>query len=393
MSHADPRPVIDSLRTQVATHDKRIAFLFGAGTSCSVSPKGSSGKPLIPAVAALTAICADAVIKLGTPEAEAWKALTGECETIHKRCDIEVMLSRLRMKLDAMGPSDTLIKLSRDKISEIEKTITSTIARVVSPDLETIPEAYAHHQLGRWISSTPRKFPVEIFTTNYDLLIERALEDQRVPIFDGFVGSYRPFFLPDSLFKTDVGPGQNWVRLWKIHGSVNWKWENILGRRRIIRSEPVLTGEMILPSHYKYDESRKQPYLTLLDRLRRVMEQDDTLLITSGYSFSDEHINSVILEALGSRPRTHAVSLQFEDIKEDTDLDRAARSLKNIIVIGPTAGIVAGRRVAWKVPEEAAAGEDEAVSVTVDSGKAPVVRVSLGNFAGLAKFLSSLSSR
>lgn len=392
MSHADPRPVIDSLRTQVATHDKRIAFLFGAGTSCSVSPKGSSGKPLIPAVAALTAICADAVGNLGTAEGEAWTALTAECDTMHKRCDIEVMLSRLRMKLDAMGSSDTLMKLNRNKIAEIEKTITSTIAKAVSPGPETIPDEYAHHQFGRWISSTPRKFPVEIFTTNYDLLIERALEDQRVPVFDGFVGSYRPFFLADSLFKGDVGPGQNWTRLWKIHGSVNWKWENILGRRRIIRSEPVLTGEMILPSHYKYDESRKQPYLTLLDRLRRVMEQDDTLLITSGYSFSDEHINSVVLEALGARPRTHLVSLQFEDIKEDTDLDRVARSLKNVIVIGPTAGIIGGRRVAWKVSDEAAApSDDEAMTVTIDGVKAPLVRVSLGSFASLAKFLSSLS--
>ena len=34
----------------------------------------------------------------------------------------------------------------------------------------------------------------EIFTSNYDLIIEKSLEAIRIPHFDGFVGSYEPFF-------------------------------------------------------------------------------------------------------------------------------------------------------------------------------------------------------
>jgi hypothetical protein len=39
-----------------------------------------------------------------------------------------------------------------------------------------------------------RDFSKEIFTTNYDLVIEKSLEAIRAPYFDGFVGSYEPFF-------------------------------------------------------------------------------------------------------------------------------------------------------------------------------------------------------
>ena len=393
MQSLDPRPVIDSLRSQLATHDKRIVFLIGAGASSAVKENGSTTSPLVPSVSGLTDVCKQAVNKVGKEQAAAWSGLEAECKSTHGKCDIEVMLSRLRMKLDAMSPTDSLLGLSRDKIEGMERTITGTIAVTVSPKAELVPDRFAHHDLGTWIATTPRKFPVEIFTTNYDLLIERALEDQRVPTFDGFVGSHRAFFSPDSLYKSDFAPGRSWTRRWKVHGSVNWKWENIFGKRRIVRSEPVITGEMILPTHHKYDESRKQPYLTLLERLRRVIEEDDTLLITCGYSFNDEHINSVMFEALAGRPRTHVVSLQFEDVAQDSHLDKAALTIRNLVAVGPNAGIVGGKRVTWAVPDSTEDIADEAIVIAKSGDKPPKTQVLLGDFVKLCTFLANLSVR
>jgi hypothetical protein len=392
MVSEDPRQIIDTLRTQLATHDKRIAFLFGAGTSCAVRDT-NTGTPLIPAVDALSKLCDEAVKDMGAAEGGAWVALTDECQSLHNRCDIEILLSRLRMKLDAMGTNDELMGLTRSAIGEIEKKVTSTIAKAVSPDEGKIPITFPHHFLAKWISATPRRFPIEIFTTNYDLLLERALEDSRVPVFDGFSGVYRSFFLPDSLSKAEYAPGSAWIRLWKIHGSVNWQWQNIAGVRRIVRTQPVSTGEMILPSHYKYDESRKQPYLTLLDRLRRVVEQGDTLLIACGCGFRDEHINSVIFEGLGARPRTHLIALQFEDVTADSDLDKAASKLTNLVVVGPKTGIIAGNRVAWALPTGSAEMNDVTILAKNDPGKAMLTEVRLGNFENFCAFLATLSAR
>ena len=50
----------------------------------------------------------------------------------------------------------------------------------------------AYHELVTWISGTQRPHPVEIFTTNYDLLLEEAFETAKVPYFDGFTGGHPP---------------------------------------------------------------------------------------------------------------------------------------------------------------------------------------------------------
>ena len=63
----------------------------------------------------------------------------------------------------------------------------------------------------------------EIYTTNYDMLFEMALEANYTPYFDGFTGSYEPFFSPESIetFPREEDFTSRWIRLWKIHGSLN----------------------------------------------------------------------------------------------------------------------------------------------------------------------------
>ncbi|MCZ8488372.1 SIR2 family protein [Vibrio lentus] len=40
-----------------------------------------------------------------------------------------------------------------------------------------------YHDLCTWIGSIDRRMPIELFTTNYDLLLEEALEDEEIPYF------------------------------------------------------------------------------------------------------------------------------------------------------------------------------------------------------------------
>lgn len=400
--HHDPRQAVESFRGQLATHDKRISFLFGAGTSCAVSenvPAGGKASSLIPAIAGLTKACSEEVAKLGDAHGAAWKALVEECKAEKVEANIEVMLSRIRMKVDAMSNADEMLGINKDSLKKIETTISKTIASVVQPDAKKIPDILPHHGFARWIADTPRRWPIEIFTTNYDLLFEKALEDERVLSFDGFVGTHNAFFVPESLYRQESAPGLNWTRIWKIHGSVNWQWREVAGQRRIVRAQPVPTGEMILPSHYKYDESRKQPYLSLLDRLRSVLNQEDALLVTVGYSFGDDHINSVIFDALSARPRVHVYSLQFEEPADTSRLRKASAALRNLIVFGPNAASIGTKHAVWKLLEPIDKRAPDYLTVAFEASAAKEGepdylkgRFSLGDFNKFSKFLKTMSA-
>jgi hypothetical protein len=175
-----------------------------------------------------------------------------------------------------------------------------------------------------------------------------------VPVFDGFVGAYRPFFSATSLAREAMAPGRRWTRLWKIHGSVTWTSTGGPKDRRILRGAETPSGELILPSLLKYDESRKQPYVAMMDRLGRVLtEREDAVLVTCGYSFGDQHINEVIFESLEANPRLHVFALCHSDPPAGSELVRAARRHGDILVLAHRCGIVGSREGEWRLSDPA----------------------------------------
>lgn len=411
----DPKKVLESLRNHLTQPEANVAFLFGAGTSCAVrvpvSPAEADGvadhaepamRSLIPNVIDLTALCEQQIRQLD-PEGEpkrfgpAYDMIALEVKPETRPTNIEDILSCVRRKLQAVGPADTLAGLNVTELAELEKVIRSTIAAQVNPDPTSFPAKLPHEQFVRWIARMPRSHPVEIFTTNYDVLIETALEAERVPSFDGFVGCHRPFFVHESLTRPESAPGAAWARLWKIHGSINWRLETVKGRQRVIRADIDGDGEMILPSHHKYDESRKQPYSALMERLGKVLDRDDAILFVSGYSFGDEHINAIIFDALETKRRPHVVALQFDDVAPEMPLsDRATRHL-NMMVLGPRYAHIGGKRLPWRLTEPRSASQlsdafqiDPAEEGQQASGHGTFL---LGDFAKWAAFLGALTGQ
>ena len=401
----DAQKTLADLRDHLARHDKPIAFFFGAGTSCSVrvpdENDASKTAALIPAVAALTEICKGEAVKLGNNYGKAWGIIEDHFKSIDQDANVENVLSRLRMMLSAIGDGDTLSGLNRKEIVTLEESVRKTIAQVVTPDLAKVPESHPHQKLARWLGKTSRQNPVEIFTVNYDVLVEHALETERIPVFDGFVGSFHPFFHADSIRRKDSAPGANWVRLWKMHGSVTWRRIEHGGRVRVVRGEPDAKGEMIYPSFEKYDESRQLPYSALTDRLTRFLEQDDALLIVSGFSFGDEHINNLIFGALENRPRTHVYALQFDEQPDESQVIKRALQRSNLIICGPKTGVIGGRRAAWS-PVESPAFMDMAFELepkprtgTGGNGEESEEKVGvmkIGDFHAFCDFLESMTA-
>ncbi|MFP4554571.1 MAG: SIR2 family NAD-dependent protein deacylase [Actinomycetota bacterium] len=392
----DPRNEVEKLRAHLATHDKPLGFLIGAGASCAV--KDPADKPLVPAVAALTTECVTAVNALGSPYGEILRTIAKECEGSDP--NIEELLTSVRRKVTAMADGDKLAGGTRAELVTIEETVRSTIAQFATPADERIPNDLPHHALGRWIGRIARQYAVEIYTTNYDTLIERGLEDERVSLFDGFVGSRQPYFSSSSLISDEAAPARGWARLWKIHGSVNWTRQSQRdGSARIIRGPESPTGEMILPSFHKYDESRKQPYVAMLDRLNRFLtKREDAVLFTLGYSFGDEHVNEVIFEALDTQPRVHLIAIQFADPTDHDELTRRALRRKNLLVYGPTRAIVGGTVGEWRLLEPVDNRTAGFLDVPFDSDAEPeplsaslAGKFRLGDFNWFARFLDGIA--
>lgn len=406
----DPRREVEKLREHLGSNEGRLAFLVGAGASAAVT--GSDKKPLIPTVAALGHDCHQAVASLGEEYGNAFDSIKAECESnlkaeadsVEPPCsprpvNVEDILSAVRMKLAAIGNGDSIAGLDREGLAEVEKTIRTTIAKAAFPAAERFPDRLPHHDLAAWIGRLGRAKAIELFTTNYDTLFERALEDERLLVFDGFVGSRTPFFSAASVSRQASMPGATWTRLWKIHGSTNWSVRSFAdGSERIVRGVETNSGELIFPSLHKYDESRKQPYAAILDHLGRLLDDPSgSLLVVLGYSFGDQHINEIVFDALDARDRTHVFALQFEELDDQHPLIVRSRALPNLLVLGPETAVIGGERCAWRLNEPVSDQTADLMDIAFDSDAASdpekvatTGRFGLGDFNQFGAFLASL---
>lgn len=260
--------------------------------------------PLIPDVANLTA---HINTQLGANKNYA--VLLGEIEKAGKNtANIEDILSFLRGLLSVSKGGDVR-GLSEATLTDLEKLICEQI--VLKLDVVLPTEETPYHRLGNWIKSIDRKVAIEVFTTNYDLIFEQALDELEVPYFDGFVGSRRSFF--DLRAVEDSLAPRHWTRLWKIHGSINWYQETVGNQKKVYRSSEIKhkASHLIYPSHLKYEESRKMPYLALIDHLSRFIRRKSSFLVLCGYSFNDNHLNDAIVNALQANPTGMVLALLF----------------------------------------------------------------------------------
>ncbi len=166
-------------------------------------------------------------------------------------------------------------------------------------------------------SDLPR---VKVFTTNYDLVIERTLDDAGIPYLDGFVGTVdrvmRLEAYQQDLYLPPQGDGRRLVRvpnvvyLYKVHGSVNWRSSTSpagYGTYQVVQtSTPTHLADeelaLIYPTPHKESDVLGHPYADLLRMLSTTLSAPETAIMIVGYGFADEHINRLLLQALPSNP-------------------------------------------------------------------------------------------
>lgn len=152
-----------------------------------------------------------------------------------------------------------------------------------------------------------RRSPINIFTTNYDLYTERALDELGFFYNNGFTGTYERKFNPISYnyafvenmnLNSDVWDRiSNFYNLYKVHGSINW-----VNKDSVVIEKPIenITDEtvMIYPTPLKDRTTLMTPYSDLMRNMQQSLMKNNSILVTLGYSFSDDHINRIILNML-----------------------------------------------------------------------------------------------
>jgi len=154
---------------------------------------------------------------------------------------------------------------------------------------------------------------VNLFTTNYDLAFESAMDDLGVIYIDGFVGNTRRMFKPevynyDYYFPASTTEGNvhrldKVVHLYKLHGSLNWlecdvDESNIYGIEQSSKSNDYSESLLVYPQPMKEEETLGFPYSEMFRRFSSIIQQPQNVLISYGYGFGDEHVNRVIYNAL-----------------------------------------------------------------------------------------------
>lgn len=178
--------------------------------------------------------------------------------------------------------------------------------------------------------------PPWVFTTNYDLFNERAMDRSGISYSNGFSGTVERRFNPATYRlalaeQLDI-TSRRWaavdgfVHFCKLHGSLNW-YEESAGLYPIREShaplDPSKDRVMIYPTPSKQTASFGSPYSDMFREFQRQVVQDQSVLVILGYSFGDEHVNNIIFQGL-SLPSFKLVA--FMD-PETNDITRELASL------------------------------------------------------------------
>lgn len=151
------------------------------------------------------------------------------------------------------------------------------------------------------ITAILRKFvqqtnPTNIITTNYDRIIEYAIDTAEGLAVTGFSGFCIKGFSTSNLNITS----KRSIRLFKVHGSIDWF------RHRTNQS--LLSTSFFsdaLKSHYapmivtpgieKYKETYNDPFRTVIAEADKALRNSPSYLCI-GYGFNDEHIQPIIID-------------------------------------------------------------------------------------------------
>lgn len=202
-----------------------------------------------------------------------------------------------------------------------------------------------------------------IFTTNYDLFIEKASETvQSVRLNDGFHRfpslSNQFDFSPQNFFETTSVSGNLYdykveipaINLVKLHGSLSWKRNNeaIICCFEQTNCLPDNPSErdieefleqfiVVLPQMGKFQETvMNRVYYDLLRIYSNQLDKKNSLLIVFGFSFADKHIYEITERSL-KNPTLKVIIVSYST-DDANNFQKLFGKYNNVDIIEPKKG-------------------------------------------------------
>lgn len=158
--------------------------------------------------------------------------------------------------------------------------------------------------------SNSRQAPknINIFTTNYDLFIEKAIDNvaqnNRFVFNDGASGYFRRILNSSNYNRTVSYRGLNnnylnempSISLIKPHGSINWiRKDDDICILNSVSTKPVV----VAPTGFESEETFLQNHFYEMLRIFQLeLDKSQSVLFVIGFSFQDKHIGKMVKRAL-----------------------------------------------------------------------------------------------
>lgn len=177
----------------------------------------------------------------------------------------------------------------------------------------TAESGTGHHSLmGKLVAREATLGRAHVFTLNYDTLIEQSLDHLSIAYMDGFSGKVAAVFDPSSYGLDIYYPGnvsegrvkryERFLHLYKLHGSINWRFDGNRLLRKEAHETPSDITMGIMPTSNKFSQTQLTPYSHLFRIFQDKLQQPQTFFLIAGYGFGDEHVNRIIDDAMLSNP-------------------------------------------------------------------------------------------
>lgn len=309
---------LDGLRGHLASllQLENVGALVGSGASLAV------GGLTLASVAAKF----KAVVNAGKNLKPAWEALEKQGFSAD---DIEELFSLLMIY-----SSSVPLRPDKKHLELCYRALFATLlsgAELTSGAQKAVPD---HQSFLRKmvLSRNPGQHAPCIFTTNYDLALEWAAENESIEIIDGFSGLHARKFNPrvfdlgwySTEARGEARFGNTYCYLGKLHGSLSWlmdedeiievAWRAVASRiTEFVNKPEELTPPacvIIPPSTGKYLDTVGFVQGELFRRFAEYVDRQNTTILVNGYSLSDAHVNRLLLAGL-QNPTFHMVLCCF----------------------------------------------------------------------------------
>jgi hypothetical protein len=185
------------------------------------------------------------------------------------------------------------------RVKEFRREILIKLKNWMSPE----DSSKANYYRGLVALQRDIQFPIQLFSLNYDLCVER-LDASDFRVETGFAGIGPQFIWDWERFEeVDSGPPAPEIYLYKLHGSINWKRNESKNLYCVEQTESIPAESMQLIFGREFKLEAADPYLFYAYQLRKFSLQAK-LIVTIGYGFGDAHVNEILAQALRREPTT-----------------------------------------------------------------------------------------